>query len=112
MTKRRRRPRQVSSDQVQDEQVQDEQVLSGGVFRRLAASAGSVGTSFSVFEEIYGPTKHEARIEVEAQRRIGKPAPAPADPPDLQPADGDPAGSRFSSRIVIQTQPPADSSAD
>jgi hypothetical protein len=75
-----------------------------GAFRRWGAGKGRVAVSFSVFEELYGPTRHQARIEVEAQRRVGRPAPAPTDPPELPgggpAAPGRPRG-RFSGTVVV-----------
>lgn len=54
------------------------------LFRRLNfGKKGGVAVAFSVAEELWGPSKHDARVVVEAQQRVGAPAPAPADPPDL-----------------------------
>ena len=74
-------------------------------FRRLMLGTGSAGTSFSVFEEIFAPTRHQARIEIEAQTRAVKPAPAPTDPPELEPP-GPGATRRFEGRVVIRRRPP------
>ena len=54
-----------------------------GLFRKWGAGSGSAAISFSLVEELFGPTKHQARIEVEAQRRLARPVPAPTDPPEL-----------------------------
>lgn len=54
------------------------------LFRRLNfGKKGAVAVAFSAAEELWGPAKHDARIEVAAQHRVGRPAPAPSDPPDL-----------------------------
>jgi hypothetical protein len=76
-----------------------------GVFRRWGAGNGSAAISFSMLEELFGPTKHQARIEVEAQRRLAQPVPAPTDPPDL--AESDPAApdrprGRFTGIVVVR----------
>jgi hypothetical protein len=34
-------------------------------------------------EELFGPSRHNARIVIEQQRSDARLAPAPADPPDL-----------------------------
>ena len=70
-------------------------------FRRLMLGSGSVGTSFSVFEEIFAPTRHQARTEIQAQSRAVRPAPAPTDPPDLEGPGPNPAD-RYQGRVVIR----------
>jgi hypothetical protein len=72
-----------------------------GLFRRWGAGNGSAAISFSMIEELFGPTKHQARIEVEAQRRLARPVPAPTDPPDL-PEPGPDAAGRFNGTVVIR----------
>ncbi len=75
-----------------------------GVFRRLSGDTrGSAANAFSAIEELFGPAKREARIEVEAQRRIGRRAPAPGDPPYLIDADDVDAAdaARFAGTVVI-----------
>jgi hypothetical protein len=72
-----------------------------GLFGRFAARAVTVGTLFSVFDEIFTPAKHDAKIVAEAQQRAGKPAPSPADPPDLELDGLGHAGGRFSARIIM-----------
>jgi hypothetical protein len=55
-------------------------------------------------EELFGPTKHQARIEVEAQRRLARPVPAPTDPPDAPEPHPEAAGrrrGRFTGIFVI-----------
>jgi hypothetical protein len=34
-------------------------------------------------EELFGPSRHDARVVQEAQQLVGEPVPAPSDPPDL-----------------------------
>jgi hypothetical protein len=75
-----------------------------GLFRRWGAGNGSAAISLSVIEELFGPTRHQARIEVEAQRRLARPVPAPTDPPELP--ESDPEGparprTRFTGTVVI-----------
>jgi hypothetical protein len=76
-----------------------------GVFRRLSGDTrGGAANAFSAIEELFGPARHEARIEIEAQRRIGRRAPAPGDPPHLVLADdSDDAGPapRFAGTVVF-----------
>jgi hypothetical protein len=76
-----------------------------GAFRRWGTGSGSAAISFSMLEELFGPTKHQARIEVEAQRRLAQPVPAPTDPPEL--SEPDPDGSarprtRFSGTVRVR----------
>ena len=85
----------------------DEEPLSGGgvfrrggLLRRIASRAAPAG---SVFSEIYAPTHYEATIQIEAQRRVGKPAPSPTDPPDLEPSGPAVADERFRGRIVLRS---------
>jgi hypothetical protein len=76
-----------------------------GAFRRWGAGSGSAAISFSIFEELFGPAKHRARIEIEAQRRLAQPIAAPTDPPELSESDpavqGRPRG-RFAGRVVVR----------
>jgi hypothetical protein len=68
----------VREDEPRDEPHLDEEPLRDGGFRRfrrLMLGSGSIGTSFSVFEEIFAPTRHQARIEILAQSRAVRPAP-------------------------------------
>jgi hypothetical protein len=78
-------------------------------FRRWGAgSGGRVALSFSVFDELYGPNRHQARIEVEEQRRVGRPAPSPTGPPELPelgPATPDRLRERFQGTVVVRAQP-------
>lgn len=78
----------------------------GGVFRRLSAGTSLFAVDFSLAEELFAPTRHQARQELEVQRRVGRPAPSPTDPP-LLPADPGPAAGarRFAGRIAVP--PPA-----
>jgi hypothetical protein len=65
-------------DPVADEQPPP----SGGIFRTLHRRLGRLaGISVPVIEELYGPTRHQARVEIEVQRSVGDPAPSPGDPP-------------------------------
>jgi hypothetical protein len=75
------------------------------LFRQLVLRSGSAGTSFSAFEEIFAPTRHQARIEIQAQSRLVKPAPAPTDPPELEPP-GPGTNDRFQGRVVVHRRPP------
>jgi hypothetical protein len=92
-----------------------------GVFRRLSGDTkGSAANAFSAIEELFGPAKREARIEIEAQRRIGRRAPAPGDPPYLilpddggDRTDGDDVadGARFAGTVVIAQAGPHEAAA-
>lgn len=76
-----------------------------GVFRRWGAGNGSAAISFSMIEELFGPTKHQARIEIEAQRSLARPVPAPTNPPDLTESGAEAAGrrrGRFTGVVVIR----------
>jgi hypothetical protein len=79
-----------------------------GLIRRMAAGSTGGGTFFSVFEEIYAPTRHEANLAIEAQRLVGAPAPAPTDPPALEPVGRDGELGKFRGRVVIRKAPAAD----
>jgi hypothetical protein len=76
-----------------------------GLFRKWGSGSGSAAISFSLVEELFGPTKHQARIEMEAQRRLAQPVPAPTDPPELSESDpatrSKPQG-RFAGRVVVR----------
>jgi hypothetical protein len=62
----------------------EEPPLAGGVFQRLSTFFGRWGgLSVPVVEELYGPTRHQARLDVEEQRRAAAPIPAPTDPPEF-----------------------------
>jgi hypothetical protein len=77
--------------------------------RRLAAGTGGLSGVIGVFDQLWAPTHHQARQELEEQRHIGRPAPSPTDPPDLTPdPDAGPAG-RFSGSIVLHRPPENDS---
>lgn len=76
----------------------DEQPQGGGIMRRLGAGTRGTAGVFSVFEQVFAPNAHDARRDLQEQRRIGRPAPAPTDPPDLSPTPG----GRFRGRIVIR----------
>ena len=54
--------------------------------RRGARGSGSAAISFSIVEELFAPSRHQARVVMEAQQRAAEPVPAPADPPDLPPS--------------------------
>ena len=82
----------------------------GRLFRRWG------GLSIPVIEELYGPSRHQARIEVEQQRRLARPSPAPTDPPE-QPEPRPPASGRargrFTGFVVVRgTRPTAASNAE
>ena len=73
-----------------------------GLLRRLGgAGRGSAAVSFSMVEELFGPTRHRARIEIEAQRSQAEPSPAPTDPPE-RPDQDPPAAGRFRGRLVLR----------
>jgi hypothetical protein len=77
---------------------------AGGVFRRFAPGAGGFGNALGAVEEIFAPARHEARIQLEEQKRVGKLAPAPGDPPDLaepEPARSARPGQRFKGTVKI-----------
>lgn len=60
----------------------DQPPLSGGIFRRLGKLLGRWGgVSVPVIEELYGPTRNQARQQVQEQRQAAEPSPSPADPP-------------------------------
>jgi hypothetical protein len=80
---------------------------SPGLLRRMATHS-SGGHPFSVFEEIYAPTRHEANLLMEVQRLVGAPAPAPGDPPFLEPVGPEATADRFRGRVVIRKPPPVD----
>jgi hypothetical protein len=91
----------------------DEHSQGGGIMRRLGAGTRGAAGAFSVVEQFFAPNAHDARRDLAEQRRIGRPAPAPTDPPDLAPGPG----GRFRGRIVIRrpaaasATPPAPPSA-
>ncbi len=99
---------QLESNPYQD--GDEEPPPSGGVFRRIAPGRLGSAFAFSIFEEIYAPAHRQARDEIEEQRRVGRPAPAPTDPPDLPdptvPGAQDPVPGRsrkhFGGRVVIR----------
>jgi len=92
----------------------EETPAGGGVFRRLAGDTrGGAANAFTAIEELFGPAKREARIEIEQQRRVGKRAPAPGDPPTLvtnDDEDGD--APRFAGTVVIQAPQPRPTGPD
>jgi hypothetical protein len=71
-----------------------------GLFTRLNPGKGTAALSFSALEEIFAPSRHEARAEIEQQRRVGEPAPAPADP--FEPPSNRQGPKRFHGTIVIR----------
>ena len=79
----------------------------GGVFRRLAGDTrGGAAHAFSAIEELFGPAKREARVEIEQQRRVGERAPAPGDPPNLVTNESDDDDvPRFAGTVVIEAPP-------
>ena len=89
-----------------DDQPPDEHPLGGGIMRRLGAGTRGAAGVFSVVEQVFAPNARDARRDLEEQRRVGRPAPAPTDPPELSPAPG----GRFRGRIVIRR--PAESAND
>ncbi len=66
------------------------------------SQGSSGGSTFSVFEEIFQPSRHEANLLLEAQRLVGQPAPAPSDPPFLEPVGPEDSADRFRGRVVIR----------
>ena len=76
---------------------------SPGLLRRLAQRSASGGApASSVFVEIFAPTHHEANLVREAQRLVGVPAPAPSDPPFLEPVGSEATVDRYRGRVVIR----------
>jgi hypothetical protein len=76
---------------------------SPGLLRRLAQGVGSGGApASSVFVEIFAPTHQEANLVKEAQRLVGVPAPAPSDPPFLEPVGPEGTINRYRGRVVIR----------
>jgi hypothetical protein len=51
-----------------------------GVFRWLRNHFGSATPSVLLVEELFAPSRHQARMEIEAQPRVSLSAPAPTDP--------------------------------
>ncbi len=74
--------------------------------RRLSGGTRGMAGAFSALEQFYAPANARARQEIEEQRHIGRPAPAPTDPPDLDPVPDAPAGGpppvRFRGRITVR----------
>jgi hypothetical protein len=57
--------------------------VASGVFRRLAPSEGSAFAGvFGVVEAVFAPAAHDAREELQRQKRVGERNPADTDPPD------------------------------
>lgn len=79
----------------------------GGIFRRLSASSKRSAGMMSVFDQIFAPNAHDAKQDLEEQERVGRPAPAPTDPPELRPAPDDDPAHRFRSTIRL-TRPEGD----
>jgi hypothetical protein len=77
-----------------------------GVFRWLRNHSGSATPSVFLVEELFAPSRHQARMEIEAQRRVSRPAPAPTDPPNLEPPGSPGSNDRFRGRIVIRSRGP------
>ena len=92
----------------QDELARDRLAADGpksspGLLRRLAQRSASGGApASSVFVEIFAPTHHEANLVREAQRLVGVPAPAPSDPPFLEPVGSEATADRYRGRVVIR----------
>ena len=55
-----------------------------GLLRRWGGRSAGVNASFAMVEELFGPTRHQARIEIEQQKGLAQPAPAPGDPPERE----------------------------
>jgi hypothetical protein len=116
---RRERDQQERAERDQAKREQDDDVLahdelarerlafdaepgSPGLLRRLAVRSGSGGVQSSVFVEIFAPTRYEADLMLEAQRLVGAPAPAPSDPPFLEPVGAEANSDRYRGRVVIR----------
>jgi hypothetical protein len=58
---------------------------------------------FGSFEEIFNPSAARSREELEKQKLVGVAAPAPTDPPLLDPPGltTDEPGQRFTGKVVI-----------
>jgi hypothetical protein len=74
----------------------------GGVMRRLSAGSTGMAGVFSIVDQVFAPTRDDARRELEEQHSAPAPAPAPTDPPALGPSGGPGASDRFRGRIVIR----------
>jgi hypothetical protein len=63
--------------------------------------------AFGAFEEIFLPSAAKARDELDNQKLVGEAAPAPTDPPRLDPpgliTDG--PSKRFTGKVVIRSRP-------
>jgi hypothetical protein len=63
--------------------------------------------AFGAFEEIFLPSASKARDELDNQKLVGEAAPAPTDPPRLDPpgliTDG--PSKRFTGKVVIRSKP-------
>lgn len=59
---------------------------------------------FGALEEIFHPSAAKARDERERQKLVGQPAPAPGDPPLLDPPgpSSDGPDRRFTGKVVIR----------
>ena len=105
---RARRGQDTDDVLAQDELARDQLAAHGpdrspGLLRRLAQRSASGGApAASVFVEIFAPTHHEANLVREAQRLVGVPAPAPSDPPFLEPVGSEATADRYRGRVVIR----------
>ena len=82
-----------------DEQAPE---AGGGVFRRLGAGTKGSAGMMGIVDQLFAPNAHDAKRDLEEQQRVGKPAPAPTDPPELKPAPGGDPANRFRSTIRLR----------
>ena len=107
MTVRKKKPVRAAdgaADGQAPDPAPDQEQEQGGVMRRLSAKGAGFAGAFSAIDQIYAPAHYDARQEIEEQRRVGTPAPAPTDPPDLKPASGTDPASRFRGTVVIRAK--------
>ena len=110
MSRRRGRPRTPAADRParavgrRPEQLPDEQApeAGGGVFRRLGAGTKGSAGMIGLVEQFFAPNAYDAKRDLEEQERVGKPAPAPTDPPELRPEPGSDPGQRFRGTIRLR----------
>lgn len=104
MAGRRGRSRRPAARPSEPVDLPDEQPpeAGGGVFRRLGAGTQGSAGMMGIVDQLFAPNAHDAKRDLEEQQRVGKPAPAPTDPPELRPAPGADPADRFRSTIRLR----------
>ena len=72
------------------------------MFRTLGAGTRGSAGMMGVVDQIFAPNAYDAKQLLEEQERVGEPAPAPTDPPELRPEPGDDPAHRFRSTIRLR----------